>query len=88
MKPCVSSVASVRNTRLIGGVEDVQDCLGQLHSMRYEILNTGLKRRLVQGLLAIGQFSEALTLIDAPIVQLAHRASGLSKWKFWHLTGI
>jgi len=39
-----------------GGVEDLQDCLEQLHSMRYEILNTGFKVCLVQGLIAIGQF--------------------------------
>jgi predicted ATPase/DNA-binding winged helix-turn-helix (wHTH) protein len=50
-----------------GGVENLQDCLEQLHAMRYEMLNTEFKLCLVQGLMAIGQFGEALTLIDETI---------------------
>jgi tetratricopeptide (TPR) repeat protein len=50
-----------------GGVENLQDCLEQLHAMRYEMLNTGFKLCLVQGFMAMGQFGEALTLIDETI---------------------
>ena len=49
------------------GVENLRDCLEQLHAMRYEMLNTGFKLCLVQGLMAIGQCGEALTLIDQTI---------------------
>jgi predicted ATPase/DNA-binding winged helix-turn-helix (wHTH) protein len=51
-----------------GGVENLQDCLGQLHAMRYEMLNTGFKLCLVQGLMVIGQLGEALRLIDETTV--------------------
>jgi predicted ATPase/DNA-binding winged helix-turn-helix (wHTH) protein len=51
-----------------GGVENLQDCLRQLHAMRYEMLNTGFKLCLVQGLMMIGQLGEALRLIDETTV--------------------
>jgi hypothetical protein len=35
--------------------------------MRYEMLNTGFKLSLVQGLMAIGQFGESLILVDETI---------------------
>jgi predicted ATPase/DNA-binding winged helix-turn-helix (wHTH) protein len=49
------------------GVETLRRCLQQLHAMRYEMLNTGFKLSLVQGLLASGQFDEAMTLVDETI---------------------
>jgi predicted ATPase len=50
-----------------GGIENLLGCLKQLHAMRYEILNTGFKLSLVQGLMAIGQFGESLTLVEETI---------------------
>jgi predicted ATPase/DNA-binding winged helix-turn-helix (wHTH) protein len=50
-----------------GGIESLLGCLKQLHAMRYEILNTGFKLSLVQGLMAIGQFGESLTLVEETI---------------------
>jgi hypothetical protein len=50
-----------------GGVDNLQDCLKQLHAMRYEMLNTGFKLCLVQGLMAIGQIGEALRLVNDTI---------------------
>jgi hypothetical protein len=50
-----------------GGVENLLGCLKQLHAMRYEMLNTGFKLSLVQGLMAIGQFGESLALVDETI---------------------
>jgi predicted ATPase/DNA-binding winged helix-turn-helix (wHTH) protein len=50
-----------------GGVENLLGCLKQLHAMRYEMLNTGFKLSLVQGLMAIGQFGESLILVDETI---------------------
>ena len=49
------------------GVEDLQGCLDQLHEVRYEMLNTEFKLALVQGLMAMGQSDEAMTLIDETI---------------------
>ena len=49
------------------GVEDLQGCLDQLHEVRYEMLNTEFKLALVQGLMAVGQSDEAMTLIDETI---------------------
>jgi predicted ATPase/DNA-binding winged helix-turn-helix (wHTH) protein len=49
------------------GVETLRRCLQQLHAMRYEMLNTGFKLALVQGLMATGQFDEGMTLVDETI---------------------
>lgn len=53
------------------GVQDLQDCLEQLHAVRYELLNTQFKLSLVQGLMAIGRLDEALRLIDETICLIA-----------------
>jgi tetratricopeptide (TPR) repeat protein len=50
-----------------GGVENLKGCLEQLHAARYEMLNTEFKLSLAQGLVAMGQSDEALTLIDEAI---------------------
>jgi predicted ATPase/DNA-binding winged helix-turn-helix (wHTH) protein len=49
------------------GVEDLRGCLDQLHAVRYEMLNTGFKLSLVQGLMAIGEYGESLALVDETI---------------------
>jgi predicted ATPase/DNA-binding winged helix-turn-helix (wHTH) protein len=49
------------------GIEDLRDCVGQLRAMRYEMLNTGFKLSLVEGLIATGQYGEALALVDETI---------------------
>ena len=49
------------------GVETLRRCLQQLQAMRYEMLSTGFKLCLVQGLMAIGQFDEGMTLVDETI---------------------
>lgn len=49
------------------GVDNLRDCLEQLHAMRYEMLNTEFKLSLAQGLLAIGQFGESSTLVNETI---------------------
>src|SRR5262249_3562228 len=49
------------------GVETLKSCLEQLHAVRYEMLNTEFKIALVQGLMAVGQSDEAMTLIDETI---------------------
>ena len=49
------------------GVENLRRCLQQLQAMRYEMLNTGFKLSLVQGLMATGQFDEGMTLVDETI---------------------
>jgi len=50
-----------------GGVETLKGSLEQLHSARYELLNTEFKLSLAQGLVATGQSDETLTLIDEAI---------------------
>jgi predicted ATPase/DNA-binding winged helix-turn-helix (wHTH) protein len=49
------------------GIEDLQNCLEQLHAMRYRMLSTGFKLALVEGLVAIGLFGKALALIEETI---------------------
>jgi tetratricopeptide (TPR) repeat protein len=73
LRPYLPVARGYRGSLAIGrgdaraGVEDLRNCLEQLHAMRYRMLNTGFKLSLVQGLLAIGLFGEALTLIDETI---------------------
>jgi predicted ATPase/DNA-binding winged helix-turn-helix (wHTH) protein len=50
-----------------GGVDSLQDSLKNLHAARYELLTTPFNISLVQGLAAIGRFSDAITLIDDTI---------------------
>src|SRR5271170_3935075 len=49
------------------GVESLQDCLQKLHAVRYELLTTPFNISLVQGLAALGRFTEAMKLIDETI---------------------
>jgi len=60
------TLAIVRGDAAVG-VENLRGCLAQLHAVRYEMLNTGLKLSLVQGLMAIGEFGEGLALVDETI---------------------
>ena len=50
-----------------GGVESLQDCLGQLRTMRHAMRYTEFKLSLVQGLAAMGQFGKGMTLVDETI---------------------
>ena len=50
-----------------GGVENLKECLEQLHAVRHEMHNTEFKLSLAQGLVAMGQSDEAVTLIDEAI---------------------
>jgi predicted ATPase/DNA-binding winged helix-turn-helix (wHTH) protein len=49
------------------GVENLRECLVQLHATRYEMLNSGFKLALARGLTAIGEFDEGLALVDETI---------------------
>lgn len=49
------------------GVECLKGCLEALHAVHYEMLNTEFKLALVQGLTAMGQSDEAMTVIDETI---------------------
>ena len=49
------------------GVETLKACLAELHDARYELLTTTFNISLVQGLLAIGEVDESMTLIDDTI---------------------
>ena len=50
-----------------GGVESLQDCLGELHAAHYEWLTTEFNLSLAQGLAVIGRSEEGLTLTDETI---------------------
>jgi predicted ATPase/DNA-binding winged helix-turn-helix (wHTH) protein len=52
------------------GVERLRRCLERLHVMRYEMLNTDFKISLVQGLVAVGEGSDGLALVDQTIGQV------------------
>jgi predicted ATPase/DNA-binding winged helix-turn-helix (wHTH) protein len=73
LRPYLAVARGYRGSLAIGrgdariGVEDLQNCLEQLHAMRYRMLNTEFKLSLVQGLMAIGLFGKALALINETI---------------------
>ena len=48
------------------GVQSLQGCIEDLRDTRYELM-TGFNISLVQGLTALGRFTEGMTLIDATI---------------------
>jgi predicted ATPase/DNA-binding winged helix-turn-helix (wHTH) protein len=50
-----------------GGVEDLKQCLEELHAARYGLLTTTFNISLIHGLLTIGRFNESMTLIDETI---------------------
>lgn len=58
---------AVRRGDASGGVERLRSCLSELHAAPYELLTTAFDIALVQGLAAVGQFAEGLTLIDETI---------------------
>jgi predicted ATPase/DNA-binding winged helix-turn-helix (wHTH) protein len=60
------AMAIVRGAASVG-VVNLKGCLEELHAVRYEMLNTGFKLCLVQGLMATGQSVEALALIEETI---------------------
>ena len=46
------------------GVHNLRDCLKAVHAAKYEVLTTPFNISLVQGLVAMGQLNEGLSLID------------------------
>jgi hypothetical protein len=58
---------AIRRGDAAGGVETLRVCLDELHTARYELLTTAFNISLVQGLAAIGQSAEGLTLIEETI---------------------
>jgi predicted ATPase len=52
-------------------VETLQSSLRTLHAAPYELLTTPLDISLAQGLMALGQFEEGISLIDNTIRQVA-----------------
>ena len=58
---------AVRRGAARDGVESLRTALAELHSAQYELLTTTFSISLVEGLAALGQFAEALALIDDAI---------------------
>ena len=50
-----------------GGVESLQSCLKELHTLRYEVLTTAFNISLAEGLAAIGRYAEGMILIEETI---------------------
>jgi acyl-coenzyme A thioesterase PaaI-like protein len=73
LRPYLAVARGYRGSLAIGrgdartGVEDLENCLDQLHAMRYRMLNTGFELALVQGLMTIGLYGKALALINETI---------------------
>jgi predicted ATPase len=63
---CKGALAIARGELRLG-VESLRRCPVQLHAVRYEMLNSGFKLALVQGLWGIGEFSEALAILDETV---------------------
>ncbi|HEV2675398.1 MAG TPA: winged helix-turn-helix domain-containing protein [Aliidongia sp.] len=58
---------AIRRGDAESGVEDLQDCLRQLHDSRYELLTPPFNTSLVQGLAALGRWADAMALVDQTI---------------------
>ena len=61
---------AIRKGDAKGGVESLRGCLEALHAARYELLTTTFNVSLAQGLSAIGQSADGITLIDDTIRQV------------------
>jgi predicted ATPase/DNA-binding winged helix-turn-helix (wHTH) protein len=63
---CKGAVAIARGEAEIG-VENMRRGLARLHTLRYEMINSGFKLALAQGLMALSKFDEGLALVDETI---------------------
>jgi predicted ATPase len=60
-------VLAIRRNEPDEGVEAVAGALAELHATRYELHTTTLNIALVEGLAALGRFSESVALVDETI---------------------
>jgi hypothetical protein len=58
---------AIRQGDAKGGVKSLRDCLQKIRAARHGLIMTEFNISLVQGLAAIGQFDEAMSLIDETI---------------------
>ncbi|MDZ5454420.1 ATP-binding protein [Labrys sp. ZIDIC5] len=65
---------AIRRNAADVGVPAVSDAIAELHATRYELHTTTLNIALVQGLAALGRFTESLALVDEAICSV--EASG------------
>jgi predicted ATPase/DNA-binding winged helix-turn-helix (wHTH) protein len=63
----LKAVLAIRRGDAKNGVEVLRGCLEKLHAARYELLTTAFNISLVRGLASMGQFAEAMALIDETI---------------------
>jgi predicted ATPase/DNA-binding winged helix-turn-helix (wHTH) protein len=61
---------AIRRGDAKSGVESLQRCLEELHAARYEVLAMACNIPLVQGLAALGQWAEGITLVNEAIRQV------------------
>jgi predicted ATPase/DNA-binding winged helix-turn-helix (wHTH) protein len=61
---------AIRNGTAEQAINELRSCLEQLHAARYELLTTAFKIALVQGLAALGRFTEGLDLVDEAIKRI------------------
>jgi ATP/maltotriose-dependent transcriptional regulator MalT len=64
---CRQAELAIRRGDASNGVASLRESLEKIHVVRYELLTTEFNISLVQGLAAIGQFAEGITLIDETI---------------------
>jgi predicted ATPase/DNA-binding winged helix-turn-helix (wHTH) protein len=55
---------AIRRRDAANGVKGLRAALEKIHAMRYELITTEFDIALIQGLAAIGQLAESMTLID------------------------
>ncbi len=58
---------AIRRGDAKNGVKSLQTCLQAIHAVGYELLTTEFNLSLAQGLAAVGQFAEGITLVDETI---------------------
>jgi predicted ATPase/DNA-binding winged helix-turn-helix (wHTH) protein len=78
---------AVRRGEAKAGVADLRACLKAIHAVGYELLATGFNIALVQGLAALGQFAEGMTLVDETIRRIETNGDNLFMPELLRLKG-
>jgi len=66
----VKGELAVRRGDPAAGVAALEDCLGELHELRYELLTTAFNLSLAEGLVLGGRTADALALLDATLAEV------------------
>jgi hypothetical protein len=78
---------AIRQGDAKSGVKSLRDCLQKIHAARHGLIITEFNISLVQGLAAIGQFVEAMSLIDETIQLIENKGDTVHMPELLRLKG-